>query len=108
MVAVVAGLTGVRKSNRVNRAIFTRDKTARIERLARARFSIFAFLLIALSSAKAQDAALERARRLFAAGSYEQAAQVLVDSVRKQPGNSDAHLLLAQVYTLEDRRTDAI
>lgn len=92
----------------MNRAIFTRDKTVRIKRLALARFSIFAVLLIALSSAIAQDAALEHARRLFAAGSYEQAAQVLGDSLRKQPGNSDAHLLLAQIYTLEDRRSDAI
>ena len=108
MVAVLPGVTGVRKSNLVNRAIFTRDKTGRIKRLALVRFSIFAFLLIALSSAIAQDSALELAQRLFASGSYGRAAQILEDVIRQQPRNADAHLLLARVYTLEDRRSDAI
>jgi tetratricopeptide (TPR) repeat protein len=64
--------------------------------------------LLVSSSAFAQDAALQHARRLFANGSYDQASRILEVSVSKQPDNSDAHLLLAQIYTLEDRRTDAI
>ena len=94
--------------NLVNQAIFAHDRTLGIKRLALAHCLAFVLLLIAPSSAIAQDAALERARHLFAAGSYEQAAQLLGDSIRKQPGNPDAHLLLAQIYTLQDRRSDAI
>lgn len=64
--------------------------------------------LLVSSSVFAQDASLEHARSLFANGSYDQAGKILEASVNKQPDNSDAHLLLAQIYTLEDRRTDAI
>jgi len=56
----------------------------------------------------AQQTALSRAQKLFAAGSYEQAAHLLEGEIERDPGLAEDHLMLAQIYTLEDRRGDAI
>jgi tetratricopeptide (TPR) repeat protein len=55
-----------------------------------------------------QDSQVAQARRLFAAGSYAQASHLLEDSLKTQPNNADMHLLLGQLYAVEDRRTESI
>jgi tetratricopeptide (TPR) repeat protein len=57
---------------------------------------------------RAQNPALDQARRLFAAGSYERAAQILDSEIAAHPGDADAHLLLGQIDALEGRRSEAI
>ncbi len=56
----------------------------------------------------AQDPVLLKAKRLFAAGSYEQAAAILKDALSSHPANAEAHLLLGQIYALQGHRTEAI
>lgn len=64
--------------------------------------------LFCLPSFATQNSLLAQARRLFAAGSYDQASRLLEDSLKQQPKDADIHLLLGQTYALEGRRTDAI
>ena len=51
---------------------------------------------------------MDQARRLFNAGSYDRAAQILRSEIEAHPQNADAHLLLGQIYALQGQRTDAI
>jgi tetratricopeptide (TPR) repeat protein len=69
--------------------------------------ALLEILLLALPSG-AQDSRTSEARRLLAAGSYEQAAHLLEDGLKKQPDNAGIHLLLGQVYAVEGRRTESI
>jgi tetratricopeptide (TPR) repeat protein len=68
--------------------------------------SLIAGLLIA--PAFAQDASLAGARRLFAAGSYNQASHLLETTLKSNPRNADAHLLLGQIYAIQGQRSEAI
>jgi tetratricopeptide (TPR) repeat protein len=65
-------------------------------------------LLASSFDLRAQNAALERARRLFEAGSYAQASQLLDAELTAHPANADAHLLLGQIDALEGKRAEAI
>jgi tetratricopeptide (TPR) repeat protein len=58
--------------------------------------------------AEAQNNLLEDARRLFHAGSYERASQVLQTDLKAHPQDADAHLLLGQIFALQGRRSEAI
>lgn len=51
---------------------------------------------------------MDQARRLFNAGSYDRAAQILRSEIEAHSQNADAHLLLGQIYALQGQRTDAI
>jgi Flp pilus assembly protein TadD len=83
----------------------------RIGQKALQSFCVHSVVLLAVldpSLLTAQNARLAQARKLFSAGSYEQASHLLEDSLKTQPNDADIHLLLGQTYTLEGRRTDAI
>jgi superkiller protein 3 len=69
-------------------------------------FALLTFVLI--SCALTQSSDLSTAKRLFASGSYDKAAGVLETSLKSYPQDSEEHLLLGQVYALQDRRTEAI
>jgi tetratricopeptide (TPR) repeat protein len=64
--------------------------------------------LLFTSASIAEDASLAKARRLFAAGSYDQARLLLESSIKAHTQDPEAHLLLGQIYTIEGRRADAI
>lgn len=55
-----------------------------------------------------QDSQIAQARRLLAAGSYNQASHLLEETLNRRPDDADVHLLLGQVYAVEGRRTDSI
>lgn len=54
------------------------------------------------------DPVLVKARRMFVAGSYEQAATILEVELKSRPGDAEEHLLLGQIYALQGHRTEAI
>jgi tetratricopeptide (TPR) repeat protein len=64
--------------------------------------------LIILCASPAQSPSVTEARRLFAAGSYDRASQLLESSLQSHPDDTDAHLLLGQIFALQGRRTEAI
>jgi tetratricopeptide (TPR) repeat protein len=65
-------------------------------------------LLIIRSQSPAQFPSVNEARRLFAAGSYDRASQLLEASLHSHPDDADSHLLLGQIYALQGRRTEAL
>jgi Flp pilus assembly protein TadD len=72
------------------------------------RAAVFLGIVFVALSSGSQDSRLAQARRLLAAGSYEQAAHLLEDGLKKQPDDAGIHLLLGQVYAVEGRRTESI
>jgi tetratricopeptide (TPR) repeat protein len=70
--------------------------------------AIVLLTLLCPASFASQDPRVAQARRLFAAGSYAQASRLLEDSLKTQPGDADIHLLLGQIYAVEERRTESI
>jgi superkiller protein 3 len=83
-------------------------RSAQRSSLARGYLCIALLWLLCLSSFAVQNSQLAEARRLFAAGSYDQASRLLEDSLKTQPNDADIHLLLGQTYALQGRRTEAI
>lgn len=72
---------------------------------------VFLLLLQVLSwgaDAAAPGNNLDEARRLFTAGSYDRASQLLETELKTHPQDGDAHLLLGQIYALQGRRSEAI
>lgn len=69
-----------------------------------------ALLTVALGAlqAAAQSASLDEARRLFNAGAYDRAAQLLKAEIKAHPQDADAHLLLGQIDALRGERSEAI
>jgi tetratricopeptide (TPR) repeat protein len=79
-----------------------------------------AFRLLALTIRNAVEARLAqlppaqhaaghvaRSRRLINEGDYPEAEQDLTEAISLDPGNNEAHLLMAQVYEAEGRHQDA-
>jgi tetratricopeptide (TPR) repeat protein len=64
--------------------------------------------IVSAKYAPAQDAYLSRAKHLFQAGSYDQAAEVLESATKSHPDNFGEHLLLGQIYALKGRRRESI
>lgn len=73
-------------------------------------FSLRLFLLVFVVTPCLwpQPTPLDQARRLFNAGSYDRAAEILHSEIGAHPQNADAHLLLGQIDALQGQRTDAI
>ena len=79
-----------------------------------------AFRLLALTIRNALEAKLSRlppaqhaaghvanSRRLINEGNYPEAERDLAEAIQLDPGNNEAHLLMAQVYEAEGRHQDA-
>ena len=64
--------------------------------------------LLCVNTAGAQTNAIDEARQLFLHGSNQRAAQVLESEIKSHPEESEAHLLLGQIYALEDRRGESL
>jgi tetratricopeptide (TPR) repeat protein len=64
--------------------------------------------LLCAAGVAAQVNTLDEARRLFNAGAYDRASQLLDAELRTHPQSGDAHLLLGQIYALQGRRSEAI
>jgi Flp pilus assembly protein TadD len=69
---------------------------------------VFLPVLVCVNTVRAQTKGIEEARRLFLLGSNQRAAQVLEVEVKSHPEESEAHLLLGQIYALEERRAESI
>lgn len=71
---------------------------------------ITASLMVALCTAgiAAQKGSLDEALRLFNAGAYDRASQLLEPEVKAHPEDADAHLLLGQIYAVQGQRSEAI
>src|SRR5579862_346055 len=65
-------------------------------------------LSLGLYAAIAQSDSLAEARRLFLRGGNDQAAQILEREIKTHPEAWEAHLLLGQIYALEERRAESI
>ena len=59
-------------------------------------------------AAVAQSDSIEQARQLFVHGSNDRAAQMLKREIKTHPEELEAHLLLGQIYALEERRAESI
>ncbi len=71
-------------------------------------FLVFLLCLSGVANAPAQSTSLDEARRLFNAGSYERAAQLLEARLKLHPEDAGAHLLLGQIDAVEGERSEAI
>lgn len=56
----------------------------------------------------AQSGSLDQARRLFNAGAYSRASQLLATELKAHPEDADAHLLLGQIDAIQGQRAAAI
>jgi tetratricopeptide (TPR) repeat protein len=65
-------------------------------------------LLACAGMASAQQPSVETAWRLLGQGQRDQAAGVLHDVIRSQPGNADAHLLLGSILMESGQRDESI
>lgn len=76
----------------------------------RRRLPVFLLPAILFLAAQlfAQGNGLDEARRLFNAGAYDRAAQLLEPEIKAHPQDADAHLLLAQIYAVRGQRSEAI
>lgn len=63
---------------------------------------------LGLNAAIAQNDSIEQARSLFLRGSNDRAAQILEREIKTKPEDWEAHLLLGQIYALEERRAESI
>ncbi len=69
---------------------------------------VFLPVLLCVNTAGAQTNAIDQARQLFVHGSNQRAAQILEREIKSHPEESEAHLLLGQIYAVEDRRAESI
>lgn len=69
---------------------------------------VFLPVFLCVNAVRAQTKAIEKARQLLLRGSNQQAAQILEGEIKSHPEESEAHLLLGQIYALEERRADSI
>jgi Tfp pilus assembly protein PilF len=69
---------------------------------------VFLPVFLCVNAVRAQTKAIEKARQLLLQGSNQQAAQILEGEIKSHPEESEAHLLLGQIYALEERRADSI
>lgn len=76
--------------------------------VARGLRKLLCSLLLLPTLAFAQNGSLNQARRWFAEGAYDRAAQTLESEIKLHPQDPDAHLLLGQIYALQGRRASAI
>src|SRR5579863_8934530 len=65
-------------------------------------------VLLCVNTVRAQTKAIDEARQLMLHGSNQRAAQMLEGEIKSHPEESEAHLLLGQIYALEGRRAESI
>lgn len=65
-------------------------------------------VLLCVNAVRAQTKAIDEANQLMLHGSNQRAAQMLQGEIKSHPEESEAHLLLGQIYALEGRRAESI